>query len=98
WSPIGISPKQRDDWRSGPISWILEVRLATELSSRIDSEVERVRDEVVATRRDLHRHPELSHEERRTAGIAAERCEQLGMHVTSGVGGTGVVAGLDGGG
>lgn len=40
---------------------------------------------------DLHGHPELSFAEHRTAGIIAEHLEALGLEVTSGVGGTGVV-------
>lgn len=42
--------------------------------------------------RDLHRHPELSFQETRTAGIVAERLESCGWEVTTGVGRTGVVA------
>ncbi|MFM9034938.1 MAG: amidohydrolase [Mycobacterium sp.] len=41
--------------------------------------------------RDLHRHPELSHQEHRTAALVAERLRQAGFDVTTGVGGTGVV-------
>jgi amidohydrolase len=41
--------------------------------------------------RDLHRHPELSHQERRTAGRVAERLRHDGYEVHEGVGGTGVV-------
>lgn len=41
--------------------------------------------------RDLHRHPELSHQEHRTAGLAAERLTAAGFEVRQGVGGTGVV-------
>ncbi|ALJ28161.1 amidohydrolase [Stenotrophomonas acidaminiphila] len=40
---------------------------------------------------DLHRHPELSMQEHRTAGIAADHLERLGYAVTRGVGVTGVV-------
>ncbi|MEV0452084.1 amidohydrolase [Streptomyces sp. NPDC050600] len=40
---------------------------------------------------DLHAHPELSFQEFRTAGIAADRLRQQGWDVTEGVGGTGVV-------
>jgi amidohydrolase len=40
---------------------------------------------------DLHRHPELSGFEVRTAGIVAERLGASGYEVTAGVGGTGVV-------
>jgi amidohydrolase len=41
--------------------------------------------------RDLHRHPELSHQEERTAGLVAERLRGGGYEVHTGVGGTGVV-------
>jgi len=41
--------------------------------------------------RDLHQHPELSHQERRTAGVVAARLRQAGFEVHEGVGGTGVV-------
>src|SRR5215212_6375302 len=40
---------------------------------------------------DLHRHPELSTQEVRTAGIVADRLTRSGYEVTAGVGGTGVV-------
>ncbi|WP_242342873.1 amidohydrolase [Anaeromyxobacter terrae] len=40
---------------------------------------------------DLHAHPELSMQETRTAGIAAERLRAAGCDVTTGIGKTGVV-------
>jgi amidohydrolase len=42
--------------------------------------------------RDLHQHPELSHQERRTASSVAQRVREFGYDVHEGVGGTGVVA------
>ena len=41
--------------------------------------------------KDIHSHPELSMQENRTAGIAAERLRAAGYDVTAGVGKTGVV-------
>jgi amidohydrolase len=41
--------------------------------------------------RDVHKHPELSHQEHRTAGKVAERLERSGLQVRAGIGGTGVV-------
>jgi hippurate hydrolase len=41
--------------------------------------------------RDLHRHPELSHAEHRTAGRVAKRLRANGFVVHTGIGGTGVV-------
>src|SRR6202795_4869402 len=40
---------------------------------------------------DIHSHPELSMQEHRTAGIAADRLRAAGYEVTTGVGKTGVV-------
>ena len=48
-------------------------------------------------RRDLHRHPELSFREVRTAGVAAAAMQALGYRVRTEVGVTGVVADLDNG-
>jgi hippurate hydrolase len=42
--------------------------------------------------KDLHQHPELSMQEERTAGIAADRVRAAGYDVATGIGGTGVVA------
>src|SRR5690349_20800914 len=41
--------------------------------------------------KDIHAHPELSMQERRTAGIAAAWLKKHGYEVTEGIGGTGVV-------
>ena len=54
------------------------------------------RAQLIATRRDLHEHPELGFEERRTSALVAERLERLGYTVRRGVGKTGVVAMRDG--
>ena len=47
--------------------------------------------ELEAFYRDLHAHPELSMQERRTAGLAASRLTASGFEVTTGIGKTGVV-------
>ena len=47
-----------------------------------------------ALRRDFHRQPEFGFEESRTASVVAEALRDLGWKVTTGVGGTGVVATL----
>ncbi|MEX2581930.1 MAG: amidohydrolase [Gemmatimonadota bacterium] len=54
-------------------------------------------DLLIATRRDLHRHPEVGFEERRTARIVAERLSAAGYEVETGVAVTGVVGTLGGG-
>lgn len=52
---------------------------------------------LVATRRDLHRHPEIGFQEHRTAGIAAQRLRAAGYQVRTGLAVTGVVGTLRGG-
>ena len=47
---------------------------------------------LMAIYRDLHSHPELSGQEVRSAAILAAEARRLGYEVTTGVGGTGVVA------
>jgi amidohydrolase len=49
-------------------------------------------EEMVATRRDLHAHPELAFEERRTSALVAEKLKAMGLEPRVGVGRTGVVA------
>ncbi len=56
------------------------------------------RSGLIATRRDLHAHPELGFEERRTSALVVARLERLGYAVRAAVGKTGVVAVRDGGG
>jgi len=53
-------------------------------------------EEMVATRRDLHAHPELAFEEIRTSGVVAEKLKALGLVPRTGVGRTGVVAKVQG--
>ncbi len=50
--------------------------------------------DLIALRRDLHAHPELAYEEKRTAGIVAQSLRLLGLQVHEGIGGTGVVGTL----
>ena len=70
----------------------------TDAAASLPGAVDRLREELVETRRRIHRHPELSFEERETAELCAARCEQLGFQVRRGVGGIpGVVADLDSG-
>ncbi len=47
--------------------------------------------ELEAVYKDIHAHPELSMQETRTAGIAADHLRKSGFEVTTGVGKTGVV-------
>ena len=63
---------------------------------QLSPEVEAMAGELAATRRDLHAHPELGFEERRTAGIVAARLRELGIEIREGVAETGVIGLLRG--
>jgi amidohydrolase len=63
----------------------------------VSSQVDSVYPQVEALYEDLHRNPELSMQETQTAAKIAERLRRLGYEVTTGVGGTGVVAVLKNG-
>jgi amidohydrolase len=68
-----------------------------ELSERISAAALKLEDKVIAWRRDIHEHPELSYQETRTAALAAEHLKKLGIEVRIGVGLTGVLGILKGG-
>ncbi len=52
--------------------------------------------DLVRIRRDLHQHPELSHEEQRTAGVVVETLSAMGVESVGGIAGHGVVAVIEG--
>src|SRR5712691_2488348 len=70
-------------------------------NSRLDAEVDaraaQIEGKVVAWRRDIHAHPELSNRETRTADLVAQHLRSLGLEVRTGVAHTGVVGVLRGG-
>ena len=53
-------------------------------------------DRIIGLRRELHRYPELSEREERTAGLVCSFLEDLGIPYRAGVGGYGVVAHVEG--
>jgi len=55
-----------------------------------------VEQKLIAWRRDIHQHPELGDQEKRTAKIVAEHLRSLGLEVRTGVARTGVVGVLKG--
>ena len=59
--------------------------------------LEEAREDLIEVRRDIHRHPEASGQEERTAALVADRLRALGLEVETGVGGHGVVGVLRGG-
>lgn len=67
------------------------------LQDRVNTHVDGSVQTWIDVRRDLHRHPELSGEEVRTAKVVADRLRQLGLDVRTGIGGHGVAGLLTGG-
>ncbi len=63
---------------------------------QIKTDVDAMTDQLVAVRRDLHAHPELAFQEVRTAGVVANKLNELGYEVQTGVGKTGVVGLMEG--
>jgi hippurate hydrolase len=55
------------------------------------TEIEDLIPDLVTFRRDIHSHPELGFEERRTAAAIAEQLRSIGLEVHEGIGNTGVV-------
>jgi len=66
-------------------------------ASVLESRVQNLLPELERLYTDVHAHPELSMQERRTARIAADRLREAGYEVTEGVGETGVVGLLQNG-
>lgn len=76
----------------------MQQRERSAFETAVSGPVAALERELVATRRDLHRHPELGFEERRTGGLVAERLSALGIDVRTGIAGTGVVGVIRGAG
>ena len=75
----------------------VQPRASVALSEEIDRRTIAVMPKVIAWRRDLHEHPELSTHEVRTSKIVADHLRALGIEVRENVAGTGVVGTLRGG-
>lgn len=56
----------------------------------------KIETDIVGWRREIHSHPELAYEEKRTAALVAETLDGLGLEVECGIAKTGVVARLRG--
>ncbi|MDP2810152.1 MAG: M20 aminoacylase family protein [Rhodocyclaceae bacterium] len=64
---------------------------------RLDDLIADLHPRIAALRRDLHAHPELAFEERRTSEVVAAHLEKLGIETHRGLAGTGVVGRLSAG-
>ena len=70
---------------------------AADLAAVVDQRIRAIEPKVIAWRRDIHEHPELSNRETRTGELIAAHLRKLGMEVRTGVAHTGVVGLLKGG-
>lgn len=64
--------------------------------NEIKALIEKHREKIIQTRRDLHRIPETAYTECKTAEYVADRLERLGLAVTTGIAKTGVLGVLAG--
>jgi hippurate hydrolase len=69
---------------------------ADEMDSAVIEHLKRYEPELIAIRRDIHRHPEVAFEEERTAGLVADCLRSWGIDVATGIAKTGVVGTLRG--
>lgn len=79
------------------IASVFTVSPEPSLRERVNTALAQRAPAIIKVRRDLHRYPELSGAETRTAAKVAARLRALGLDVRTGVGGHGVVAILSGG-
>jgi len=80
-----------------PSALAAQASALTALRTEIERRATDVAPAVVAWRRDIHQHPELSFHETRTSALVAAHLRSLGIEVQTGVGGNGVVGILRGG-
>jgi carboxypeptidase Ss1 len=59
-------------------------------------EARKIEPEIIETRREIHQKPELAYKEKATARLVTEKLKDLGLKVKTGIGGTGVMAVLQG--
>ena len=70
---------------------------AQSTGAEVAAAVDGIAPRLVELRHDLHRNPELSNRETRTAGVVARELRRLGLEVREGIAHTGVVGILRGG-
>lgn len=83
-------------WGAGPVVWVGEALTGENMhgdsrTSAVFADLEQVRGWQEDFYRDVHAHPELAHQEERTASLVSARLREWGYRVHEGVGGTGVV-------
>ena len=68
------------------------------MTIHLRSEIETIRDIIISTRRDIHKHPELAFDEHRTAKLVTNQLASMNIDIQTGIGKTGVVGRLKGNG
>ncbi|HVX91365.1 MAG TPA: M20/M25/M40 family metallo-hydrolase, partial [Candidatus Paceibacterota bacterium] len=80
------------------VAFVSTYTVRAEISTRqINDALSKLDASVIAWRRDIHQHPELSNREFRTSKLVAEHLRKLGLEVRTGIAHTGVVGVLRGG-
>lgn len=79
------------------IAFAVNIVFAVDMSNEINTAADKVMPKVVEWRRHLHKYPELSNREFKTAKYVEDHLRKLGLEVRTGVAKTGVVAILKGG-
>src|SRR3954447_14112051 len=69
----------------------MEVSRIQTFNNAMDGFIDKLLPEMEEIYKDIHRNPELSMQEKRTAQIAADYLKKYNWDVTTGIGGTGVV-------
>ncbi len=95
--PPAPSPAMRKPPAPSPHTPLPVPPPASERDAALDRLAAEVEPQVIAWRRDIHRHPELSNREFRTAALVADELERLGLEVRREIAHTGVVGLLRGG-
>src|SRR4051794_32382400 len=79
------------------ISSFLASSQTTPLRNEVSLAADKLQQQVIEWRRDIHEHPELGNHEVRTAALIEKHLRSLGMEVKTSVAHTGVVGILKGG-
>jgi amidohydrolase len=75
---------------------LVVLKVGSALLDKVSALSDQIEAEVIRIRRDIHKHPELSFKEERTARLVADRLRLMGVKVTEGIAGNGVMGIIEG--
>jgi amidohydrolase len=75
---------------------LVGINIGSALMGKVLGLSDQIESEVIRIRRDIHQHPELSFKEERTARLVADRLRLMGVKVTEGIAGNGVMGIIEG--